>query len=202
MSGCSASILVVFYSFAVLSGLGLIRNESKAAPLDSESQLIWRDTPNDGLNTCYLLLRLYNIDVDYFELRRQMPTGAKGPSLLDLRDLCVRHGMPVTVTAATPDHLQNEFLPVIVHSSLRVKDPGSFAIVLSCSDDLVFIIDGSFCSFLAVPMDKFRREWSGYILKPDRAFDFRPAFLACGACLAGLSAYWIYRLKVRSTSQP
>ena len=167
----------------------------------SQEVLTWRTSANDALNCTYLLLRLYDIRVNYLELIDRMPPTSGGTTIQTIRDQCRSYGLPTIVTKWTPDRLRDGTFPVLAHLSERVNQGGGYVLVVACRNNTCYLVTGSSAIIEPVPMDVFRRHWSGYALTVGD--DRRRVFAALGISIIVASAYWMYRMvmpKSRSAS--
>src|SRR4051812_42235500 len=53
----------------------------------------WREMKNCGVCSSYLLCRLHGIEVNYDQLRAEVPVTEWGSSLYDMKYACRRHGL-------------------------------------------------------------------------------------------------------------
>ena len=164
-------------------------------------------TPACGANCMYFLLKLHGIDVSLEQMADEIPVIGQGASLLDLKNAAEQNGMPVEVLEVTPDELARLELPLIaLMGTDPEKTPGHFVVLSSVTEEGVMGIDGTTTGRIALTATAFNKEFSGFVLSPQRTTDWLGIFrlVVIGVCIieSCLLAYflscWLYRWRIVS----
>ncbi len=133
-------------------------------PINAED--IWQTAPYCGANCLYILLKLNDKEVSYTDLRRDIPTTAKGASLLDLQRSAERNGLTTEVISISPADIARLKLPVIALLGARLDQAvnGHYVVVCGESDADVVAVDGTTGNLDRISRSEFNRAFSGYVL--------------------------------------
>lgn len=164
-------------------------------------------TPACGASCMYFLLRLHDIDVSLEQMADEIPVTGQGASLLDLKNAAEQNGMPVEVLEVTPDELARLELPLIaLMGTDPEKTPGHYIVLSKVTEEGVMGIDGTTTGRISFTATAFNKEFSGFVLSPQRTTDWLGIFrlVVIGVCIieSCLLAYflscWLYRSRIAS----
>jgi ABC-type bacteriocin/lantibiotic exporter with double-glycine peptidase domain len=113
----------------------------------------------------YVLARLSGAQVEYEDVRRELSVKDRRNSLVDLRDASQRFGLRTVIYKWDPQELAHFGKPVIAYMEGLQGTSGSFVTVLKLFETKCHLIDGN-ATFIEMPIDDFRRYWTGYVLAP------------------------------------
>jgi predicted double-glycine peptidase len=151
--------------FLLLAAVSLappsVRAEPPPSPAGDEGQ-IWRVESHDGANCLALFLDIWGKPVDYEELRKTLVGSKAQNSLSNLCATARRHGLPARVLTTNPAELRTMDMPAIVH--LDSNPGGSFYLIYEVGDQELRGFAGGTMRWITIPMEEFRRRWSGYAL--------------------------------------
>jgi predicted double-glycine peptidase len=139
------------------------RAEAPPAPAGDDGQ-IWRVESHDGANCLALFLNICGKPVDYQELRKALVGPKAQDSLSNLCATARRHGLAARVVTTNPAELRTMDMPAIVH--LDSNPGGSFCLIYEVGDQELRGFAGDNMRWMKIPMEEFRRSWSGYALVP------------------------------------
>ena len=176
--------------------------EPQPAPMDTgvfeAKDGSWRVPQNCGPNALYAFLKLHGTPATLERICELAPPGENGVSLSSLCDASCILGLPAQIVQLGPADLRGLAMPVIAH--LDGFRNGHFAVVLSA--DLVSVVTADLinCKVERVPLERFKRNWSGYILERKPGFMSSRAFwvIAIGLAIMSLSFLAGRRRKDRS----
>jgi hypothetical protein len=122
----------------------------------------WQVGPACGPNALYCLLRIRNVGVDYSALLRYLSPPDEGNSLEELRRAAAHWGLELRVYKLGKHQIGEIEEPFIAH----ITDQGAshHALVVGQDGLGVRIWDPERAHESIVPMPKFARIWSGYVL--------------------------------------
>jgi hypothetical protein len=135
----------------------------------------WRETRYCGPNALYLWMRTNGWNGTLADVRRQVPLGDNGCSMMDLWRGAEAFGVKAQVVKADIAGLSRSQLPVIVHLDSLVPGKGHFMLVAAVgrnrvtNEDVVQLIDPITASVKEYTMGNFERGWTGYELVAGRA---------------------------------
>jgi hypothetical protein len=165
-------------TFVVLGCIGLLcspgnrifgeeTDTSWQAEVDDGSR-IWRCPENGGINVLYCYLRVNDLKCEYADLLREESNiiGNGNCSLLTLAELSSKHAVRLRPVSLTVDELFACPKPVVVHMDGRRPDVGAFLLVLDVNGLVVHFLNGPSATIHELPLEDFRRVWSGYALLP------------------------------------
>jgi ABC-type bacteriocin/lantibiotic exporter with double-glycine peptidase domain len=180
---------------SLLVVLGIASTSSFAIPIPCRAQssiataerggVLWRIPQNDGLNCLYMLFKLHGKSIDYATLKSAFEGSDHGVSLGRLRDIGRESGLSMSVYKCRPMDLARAGRPVVAFIEGSEGLGGSFDLILDVDESRCLLIDGGGAYLSEVPIDQFRRSWSGYVLAVDSPGWTTPA-LSAGA--GGLAA--------------
>lgn len=131
---------------------------------------IWRATNRCSINSLYLILRLYDIDVTYEEVESRLPIDEAGSSLAEMRECATSFGLNATILKASPESLVQCPFPCIAHEEMDRTITGHYVVVVEAQPQMVEVIDGSSVITKRLRMPEFKKDWTGYVL----VFEKRP----------------------------
>ena len=123
-----------------------------------------------GRNSLFMYLKMIGSDADYSEVKRCVPIGSRGTSLLDLRKAASELGVQLTIGRREPKVQETLKLPqcIALMQGARKEDPGHYVIVEGKSRHnhvfCITIIDGSYGNRKITSPDEFASTWTGYYL--------------------------------------
>jgi predicted double-glycine peptidase len=129
---------------------------------------IWRTQRNSGLNSLYLFLRYYDINVSYEKLASVVQPSKSDTSLADLQDAAKSFGLQTEILRWGPADLSNFAHPAVVHVEDPTQGRGRFLLAYHRGGLNYEIVDGATVELTEISTDQFRRAWSGYVLVPAR----------------------------------
>lgn len=160
----------------------------------------WRCPERDGVNCLYLQLRLLGYAGSYEQVVEAVPGGAEHASLAGLAEAAKRLGFVLVPTKLSISELTRLRSPVITLFEEAELGRGRFHFVIGFSQTKAHLIDGNFITRYEMPIDQFRRVWTGFAVIPQPASPWprRALGTAIGAMLVCL-ATWLAHLVVRKT---
>lgn len=156
-------------------------------PSPAEAAATWREEKKCALNALYLLLKLHHRPVPYDDLGRRLAVTSRGTSLAEVRRCAGTLGLPARVVRTTPESLARRRLPAIAHTEEEEGTTGHYVVVLAVDEGGVETIDGTTAILKVVPMDEFRRRWTGFLLEVEGP-SWRPLVPAAALLAAALAA--------------
>lgn len=169
---------------------GTAANTSSAAVPDS-----WRVPRYAGVNCAYLLLRLRNRSVTYQDLFDAIRPNERSTSMTGIREACKGFGENLAIYNCRPDQLSGLPMPIIVSLDNPQSSESAFALVLQCSHDPVDLIFAGNVSVAQLPVESFRRRWTGYVLvSENQCFSSVIRYFGVAACAT--LAYFVLRLSI------
>ena len=128
----------------------------------------WRTPQRDAVNTLYLLLKHSGIDCSYKDVHDVFGGDERRRNLVEIRDAARRLGLNVSVYRCTLVSLDSVRVPIIAHTEGMGSDGGGFCVVLPIRNKSELHVIGGYTTRLgSVNADSFRRDWDGFILKPE-----------------------------------
>jgi Peptidase C39 family len=123
---------------------------------------------------------------------------AGGTSARDVLRACQRNGLSVSVARWTPANLPSANYPLIAHMSTKPSDGGYYILVLGTDNSNVFTVSGPGCFIEAIPIDSFKRYWSGYVIaETDGRWGAFP-IIELSAAMLGAYTLWRCILSARN----
>ncbi len=110
----------------------------------------------------WLMFRAYGRKTSYLQMHGRLPAG-RAPSLLELQRVASQAGLETAVRALAPGEL-SESLPAIVVYQASPGLGGEVLLVYAVNDESVDCITGAFAEHRRMPLDEFRRNWTGHAL--------------------------------------
>ncbi len=130
----------------------------------------WQSGSACGPNALYVMLRIFNKDVDYDELLRFLSPPPEGNSLAELHDAGTRWGLSTQVFRVNPKELGAFRTPFIAH--LENQGLSHMVLVVKSDDSHVCYWNAEDSHVDRVEAHRFRRLWTGYALTiGTRGFD-------------------------------
>jgi hypothetical protein len=157
---------------------------------------VWRVPENDGMNSLFLLFKICQRPVEYRDLKRDIDRREGRVSLTDLRDVARRHGLAAGVYRTTPSGLAAMGMPALVHFEDAVGQ-GSFWLVYQVNEKNVECVAGSAMALKTIPMEEFRRVWSGYALAPRYPYERWTLWGVASLAVFGGYSWWRVRPALR-----
>jgi peptidase C39-like protein len=124
----------------------------------------WRSPANDGATCLYLQLAALGHPIDYASVRQAVSDAGSTVTLVSLREAAQRCGVRMRIVRCRPDELRRMPKPVITYIH-GVRTGGGFALLYSM-DKKCGLIPGATACIEELKIDKFRRDWSGFVLVP------------------------------------
>src|SRR5262249_3208287 len=147
-------------------------------------------------NCLYLQMRIHGHPVDYDQVVQHVDVGPRGNDLAELHRAASELGFPTAIIQCAPDDLTGCPLPVIAHLDHPETERGHFVLVTACQEARVGVIDGTTALGMDIPMDRFRRQWSGYLLVPASAtLAWLPWVVSLVSGAAVLAGFWWWRVR-------
>jgi ABC-type bacteriocin/lantibiotic exporter with double-glycine peptidase domain len=172
------------------AGVSLSDDGAPTPPTSSPTDS-WRTRQVCGLNACYTFLKLQGCNVDYQTLKKDIPSQKNGSKLVDLLKATHRRGLSTTLVRCNIVQLSRVPLPAIAHleqestSVFFPSERGHYVVLVALrSGGQIEYIDGSTGRLLTMPLGKFFRDWSGYLLIADTSFDLTTWITIIVVCLA------------------
>jgi hypothetical protein len=135
-----------------------------------------RSHANDGRNAAALLAGICGVPI--------APGGAAGGeavrTLDEVRSVLAAHGVASSVRRLTYDDLMHRTGPCIVALRFGKDGPGDFPVMIRARSNEVDVVYAGPLAMNTIPVDEFRRRWTGLALLPVRD-DSRAAYLAAAA---------------------
>jgi hypothetical protein len=161
----------------------------------------WRRPGRDGVNCLYLHLRLLGYKGTYEQVLAAVPGGAERKSLADLAKAANRLGFNLVPAKLTVADLSKLRVPPVIIFEEAGAGSGRFDLLLSFFEDQAHLIDGRFMTcHETIPIDRFRRGWTGLALVPGSAppWTGRCLGIALGGVVAGTTLWLAGRLTRRA----
>ena len=170
--------------------------ERMVADLTGDDIARWRCPERDGVNCLYLQLCLLGYKGTYEAVVAAVPGGSEQASLGGLAQTARRLGFALVPAKLTVAELDNLRLPTVILFEETEFGRGRFHLLVELSPSEAGLVDGAFItlSFKRMPIDRFRRGWTGFALVPQLASPWpgRVFLMASGALLAG-TGIWLAR---------
>ena len=181
----------------VLVSAPVLQNECHAL----EPSTTFRSSESDAINCVYMMLHYDNITSTYDDLFHSVRSlGAGGASLLDIARLLTELGRRSAVYRWDMDDLERNALPVVSYmDNARGENRGNFVLIHSISSTHCLLVRGGVATFEDMPIDQFRRHWSGFVVAQNPGRDSRFTWIALGP-IAGLVLWKLASHTVRSES--
>jgi len=123
-----------------------------------------------GLYCLGYMAQLRGLDIGLDEMRKKVPVGEEGTSLLELREAAKSFGMPMKVVQVAPDHLAQLSLPAIAHFEPADVYPYShYVVLLKVNPDSVVLFDWIARAVHVYNRRDFALRASGFYLAPYEA---------------------------------
>jgi predicted double-glycine peptidase len=165
LPACAAGLR--WLPFLLLAAVSLAppstRADAPPSPAGDDGQ-IWRVESHDGANCLALFLNICGKPVDYEELRKALVGPKAQNSLSGLCATARRHGLAARVLTTNPAKLRTMEMPAIVH--MDSNPGGTFCLIYEVGDQELRGFAGGTMRLITIPMEDFRRSWSGYALVP------------------------------------
>lgn len=122
-------------------------------------------------NSLYVLLRLFEYDVDYAQIASMLPSTFDGVTLLQLKQCATELGVPCTLRRREPERLLDAPFPAVYHGHFGVGRAGHYIVVLSVESDRAKYIDGTTGEIQDVRTNWLRERLTGFCLytEPNRS---------------------------------
>ncbi len=175
--GCHRATCVFFIFLLHLLEPSTAKAQASTGPRN-EAGLIessWRETKYCGPNALYLWMRMNGWNGTLADVRRRVPLGDNGCSMMDLWKGVEAFGVEARVIKTDIVGLSQSQLPVIVHIDSLVQGKGHFMLLASVGrnrvteEDVVQLIDPISASVKEYTIGNFERSWTGYTLVAGRA---------------------------------
>ena len=128
---------------------------------------IWRTPSCDAVNSLDLYLRLVDHPAPRERITSALGNAGRQATLLDLKRATQALGQPSRVAKSSPGKLASYPLPVIVHLFDERWQHGSYFVLFEINKDEYRVINGASATLEVLPVDDFRRRWSGFALVAD-----------------------------------
>lgn len=160
-----------------------------------------RSPERDGVNCLYIQLRLLGYSGTYENVIAAMPGGVDQASLAELAEAARRLGFHLVPVKQTVVELSSDRRsPMVILFEEASPGEGRFHVLLAFSQKMekVLLIHGEFITRIEMPIDRFRRGWTGFALMPQSVSPWpkRVLGMIAGAVLAW-SATWLARRIIR-----
>lgn len=194
-------LVAVVLALAVLpaTAISLAGRDRRPAAASGAARPHWRSGPYCGVNAAYALLSLLGGDASYEHVRSQIRVSDAGSSITDIRDFLCGEGFEVTVVRANPSELVRTPAPFIAHferderQAYMPSGRGHFVVVISADRSAIRYIDGATAAIENRATQDFVRNWSGYLLVPQRNSYYGPILQTVGfsiVALLGIRVAW------------
>jgi hypothetical protein len=182
--------LVAAVVFIILGGAG----SANGGTTEAGGEGIWRRPDHDGVNCLYLQLKALGWPVRFETLENQLRRGRdhEPNNLLDLKRAAQDCGARLVIRSCGPRELGALPMPAIVLFE-EVRGQKEFALLFRLDRRGCGIVEGSTASLTEMPIDDFRRRWSGLALVPDPTP--RPGTKEVAIGLVAIGAYWFFRIR-------
>ena len=123
-----------------------------------------------GQMCLYGFLCLNDVDVRYDQVKQKVPVGPEGTDAYSIVKAAKEFGIDAKVVQADYRQLSKLPMPTIVHVKdyhqlgSEAIDTGHFIVLLKATDDELIMIDPVVGRVDRGDIDKFCREWSGYVI--------------------------------------
>jgi ABC-type bacteriocin/lantibiotic exporter with double-glycine peptidase domain len=147
----------------------------------------------DGINCLYLQLRLLEYSGTYETLLAAVPSRPERTSMAELGEAARHLGFNLVPARLTMGELSKMGAPTLVFMEEAGIGSGRFDLLLGFSEGEAHMIDGTFMTCHGtMPIDRFRRGWTGFALVRELSSPWRRRWLgvAFGAVL-GAAATWL-----------
>lgn len=169
----------------------------------------WRRPERDGVNCLYLQLRLLGYTGTYEAIIAAVPGSTEQGSMARLAEAARRLGFDLVPAKLTVSDLSKLRTPPMVLFEEAGAGSGRFDLLLGFSEGEAHLIDGRFITRHGrMPIDRFRRAWTGFALVPGPVSPWPGRWLgvAVGSLIGG-TAVWLAgrvarRTHRRTTSSP
>jgi ABC-type bacteriocin/lantibiotic exporter with double-glycine peptidase domain len=145
-----------------------------------------------GPNSLYLFLRLQGRPVSAEAVWKEVPLGAQGASLLDLKEASARLGVPSAVYRGSWEELARCPKPAIAFLRLDMNgtEVGHYVVVLSVDGQKnVDFIDGTDGLLYRNRSGFFHKKWTGHFLTPEPSGGLHLGVGVSLACWLGLGLF-------------
>jgi hypothetical protein len=165
-------------------GLGLL-----TSPVFGADEAL-RSHSNDGRNAAALLAGICGVPIAL----GGAAGGETARTLEEVRSLLAAHGVASSVRRLTYDDLMDRTGPCIVALRFGKDGSGDFPVMIRANSKEVIVVYAGPLAVNTIPVDEFRRRWTGLALLPVRD-DSRAAYLAAatGAVVIPALAYVVGR---------
>jgi hypothetical protein len=163
----------------------------------------WRCPERDGVNCLYLQLRLLGYTGSYEEVAAAIPGNGEQASLGGLAKAARRLGFPLVPAKLTVAELSNLRSTAVILFEDAGLGCGRFHLFLGFSPSGVHLVDGGLITRSGrMPLDRFRRGWTGFALVPQSPSPWPGRWLGVivGGVVAGMAA-WLVRRADRRRQQ-
>jgi len=121
-----------------------------------------------GRNGLFVLLRLYNCNIKFQDILREVPVSSKGTSLLDLKNSSYRLGVRARVCRLTLAQAMSCTRPFLAYFEVKglSNQTGHFIVVADYDPkrDAFLTLDGETGSRYWLESSKFETRWTGHVL--------------------------------------
>lgn len=159
----------------------------------------WRCPEYDGVNCLYLQLRLLGYTGTWEEVIAAVPGGAERASLSGLAKAARRLGFPLLPAKLNMAELSTLSSPTVILFEEKEVGRGRFHLLVKLFPSQAHLVDGGFITRgELMPIDRFRRGWTGFALVPRSASPVAGtlARLVLGVVTA-VAAVWLARSAAR-----
>lgn len=161
----------------------------------------WRRPERDGVNCLYLELRLLGYTGTYEALIGAVPGRPEQASMAGLAEAARRLGFGLVSAKLTVSDLSKLRTPPVVLFEEAGAGSGRFDLLLGFSEGEAHLIDGRFITRHGrMPIDRFRRGWTGFALVPGSVSPWPRRWLgvAIGSVI-GATTVWLAGRVARRT---
>ncbi len=159
--------------------------QSLAAVGQGDDSAIWRTQKRCGINAMYIFLQVLGAPVSYDDILKTLPVKEGGTSMADLKRFTSHWVSGCTVIRTTDRGLESQQCPAIAYVREDSGQQGHFVVVCDVGPTGVRIIDGTAGAVTVETMDKFLKQWDGYLLVRPRQNSIA-SYLWCSIGILGL----------------
>ena len=192
---CSSSLAACRGRRAVYIVLVLVTSGT-LAPAVAEADEMLRSNSNDGVNAAALLGGLCGA---------RIPPGQAGGEACDtvtkVQSLLSTHGVPTSLRSLLYEDLVHRTGPCIVLLRFGKNNAGNFCVLLKADSENATLVRAGPLLVDTIPLDEFRRRWTGHALIPIRDDPWATFLAAAAALVFPALTYAIGRRKPRPPRQ-
>lgn len=163
---------------------------------NGDSSGIWRTPQHDAVNCLYLLLRLSDRQIEYTDVKESLRASEGQVSFAELRDAAGSLGQATELYQCGPDDLAGDRLPVISLIENPTGRGGVFVLLIGFDGSQWHYINGATATIEEMPIDDFRRHWSGCFLA--RRSGGNMWAMSIGGGMLVIVGYWWLRVRPSS----